>query len=115
MASEAQPETPSMVGQMWWLEVPCNRVAAFYAAALGWKYPDPEKGNSAPAPGMETAHPFNCGLLNGTFSRMVSDNDVAAVVDSVDHGRMPVLAKYLVESIDETLAKIQDAGKKVDV
>lgn len=65
--------------------------------------------------GMETAHPFNCGLLNGTFSRMVSDNDVAAVVDSVDHGRMPVLAKYLVESIDETLAKIQDAGKKVDV
>ncbi|KAB5515208.1 hypothetical protein GE09DRAFT_980088 [Coniochaeta sp. 2T2.1] len=107
-----------MIGQIWWLEVPCKsvpRAAAFYAAVLGWKCPDPEKGNPAPAPGVATAHPFNCGMLNGAFAKMASDDDVASVADAANQGRMPVLATYLVASIDDTLAKVEEAGGRVHV
>lgn len=107
-----------MIGQIWWLEVPCKsvpRAAAFYSAVLGWKCPDPEKGNPAPAPGIETAHPFNCGMLRGAFSKMASEDDIASVADSGNQGRMPVLATYLVQTIDETLAKVEEAGGKVHV
>lgn len=107
-----------MIGQIWWLEVPCKavpRAAAFYSAVLGWKCPDPEKGNPAPAPGVETAHPFKCGMLNGAFAKMASEDGVASVASSADQGRMPVLATYLVQSIDETLAKVVEAGGKVHV
>jgi predicted enzyme related to lactoylglutathione lyase len=118
MSSEAQPEKPNMIGQILWVEVPCKsvpRAAAFYSAVLGWKCPDTEKGNPAPAPGIETAHPFNCGMLNGAFYKMASEDDVASVADSSNQGRMPVLATYLVSRIDGSLAKVQEAGGKVHV
>ncbi|KAJ9130174.1 hypothetical protein NKR19_g10005 [Coniochaeta hoffmannii] len=116
--SEAQAEKPSMIGQILWLEVPCksvSRAAAFYSAVLGWNCPDPEEGKPSPAPGLETAHPFKCGILKGAFSKMASEDDVASVADSANQARMPVLATYLVHSIDETLAKVQEAGGKVHV
>lgn len=107
-----------MIGQIWWLEVPCKsvpRAAGFYSAVLGWKCPDPEKGTPARAPGIEMVHVFNCGMLNGAFSKMASEDDVASVADSAKQGRMPVLATYLVQTIDETLAKVEEAGGKVHV
>jgi predicted enzyme related to lactoylglutathione lyase len=105
-----------MVGQILFLQVPCKsvpRAAAFYKAVLGWTCPDPDKGNPARAPGMQTMHPFNCGLLNGSFAKMASDDDVARVADSASLGRMPALATYFVLSIDETLAKVERARGKV--
>jgi predicted enzyme related to lactoylglutathione lyase len=107
-----------MVGQICWLEVPCKsvpRAAAFYSAVLGWACADPEKGTPAPSPGTESVHMFKCGLLTGAFTKMASEEDVASVADSGSPGRMPVLATYFVQSIDEALAKVEEAGGKVHV
>lgn len=105
-----------MVGQICWLEVPVKsapRAAAFYSAVLGWKCPDPEKGTPAPSPGTESIHMFNCGRLTGAFTKMASDDGVASVADAANPGRISVLATYMVESVDETLGKIEQAGGKV--
>jgi predicted enzyme related to lactoylglutathione lyase len=107
-----------MIGQIWWLEVPCKsvpRAAAFYSAVLGWTCADPEKGSPAPAPGTESVHVFKCGLLTGAFAKMAAEDDVASAADAAHPGRMPVLATYLVASIDEALAKVEKVGGKVHV
>lgn len=64
--------------------------------------------------GTDGVHMFHKGKnLNGAFVKMSKPAGVAAVVDTGYPAKMAVLASYLVESIEETLKKVEEAGGMV--
>ncbi len=108
------------VGEICWLEVPCNdvaRVASFYTAVLGWQSADP--ASSPPRPGAlegaDAVHMFTSGKLSGAFVKMGKPEDVAVVADAAHPAKSAVLAYYYVASIEETLKKVEEAGGRVHV
>ncbi len=117
--SQETREFPNL-GEICWLEVPCNdvaRVASFYTTVLGWKSADP--ASSPPLPGAmegnDAVHMFSGGKLNGAFVKMSKPEDVAAVADAAHPAKAGVLASYFVASIEETLKKVEEAGGRVHV
>lgn len=92
---------------------------AFYRAVLGWQTEDAKPASSSseptpsPVPGIDVVHFFSKGRLNGAFVKVSDDSSLAAVADTSNPHKMPVLAYFMVESIEETLSKAESAGGRV--
>lgn len=94
---------------------------AFYRAVLGWQTEDPKPpGTSSaatpgpgPVPGVDVVHFFSQGRLHGAFVKLSDDSNLAAVADPSNPHKMPVLAYFMVESIDKALAEVESAGGRV--
>ncbi|EOO00358.1 putative glyoxalase bleomycin resistance protein dioxygenase protein [Phaeoacremonium minimum UCRPA7] len=107
------------VGQICWLEVPVtdpSRAKEFYSSVLGWDC-DPA-GKPSVMTGAENAiHFFHKGeSLHGAFIQMPEDgNCLIRAWDAEDPLAMSVLTTYCVDSIEDTLAKVESHGGKVHV
>ncbi|KAF6813023.1 glyoxalase bleomycin resistance protein dioxygenase [Colletotrichum sojae] len=118
MSSDTQQDStaaPNPFGQMCWLEVPVSdpaRAARFYTTVLGWECA--EAGMPSPTPGIKTVHFFNKGDLHGGFLLMEAGNQIANH-DETNPDRMPVLPTFCVQSIEETLGKVERLGGRVRV
>lgn len=64
--------------------------------------------------GTDGVHMFHKGKnLNGAFVKMSKPEGVAAVADIGYPSKMAAMASYLVESIDQTLKRVEEAGGRV--
>lgn len=122
------PQNPTQQhGTICWLEIPvvsAARAAAFYAAVFGWEC-DPPPGPSTtggrppppspPANGSSaTVHVFRKGGgrglgLSGAFIQVPEDRLIRAW-DADSPGRTAVLTTFAVESIEGTLARVEEMG-----
>lgn len=101
-------------GQICWLEVPVtsvSRAAKFYSSTLGWESKD-TKGGPSPIAGVKSAHLFSNGTLHGAFLLMPDQGAIAQVADPNRLEKSALVATFLVESIEETMTKIEAAGGK---
>ncbi|KAK3374687.1 hypothetical protein B0H63DRAFT_496116 [Podospora didyma] len=114
------------LGEICWVEVPVTnvgRAVSFYRAVLGWQTEDAKPTPDAtadekppsPVPGIDIVHFFSKGRLNGAFVKVSDESSLALVADEENPHKMPPLAYYLVESVDETLKKVELAGGRVHV
>lgn len=104
-------------GQICWYEVPVTSVSrafAFYSSVLGWNCSDLE-GTPSPGAYAKSVHMFNKGNLNGAFLLMPHENGVANVTDLGPPEQNVPVTTFMVESIEETIKKVEAAGGKVHV
>ena len=102
-------------GQICWYEVPVTSVSrafAFYSSVLGWNCSNLE-GTPSPGGYAKSIHPFNKGSLNGAFLLMLDENEVAKVTDLGPSKHDVPVTTFSVESIEETIKKVESAGGKV--
>jgi predicted enzyme related to lactoylglutathione lyase len=115
-------ETPSQLyGTICWYEIPVtdvSRASAFYSAVLGWSCNSPE-GTPAPGGYAKSVHMFNKGTgpgsLNGAFLLVHEGKGVANVTEMGPDRQGVPITTYVVESIEETVKKIETAGGKVQM
>ncbi|ETI21036.1 hypothetical protein G647_07379 [Cladophialophora carrionii CBS 160.54] len=108
-------ETPSPYGQICWFEVPVTDVArasAFYSKVLGWDCNDLE-GTPSPSGREKSVHMFSKGALHGAFL-LARDEDGVAKLDDFHKKAAPIVT-FMVDSIEETTKKIEDAGGRVNL
>ena len=101
------PPSQIQTGQVCWLEVPVTDVARashFYTAVLGWESDATGAGTPSNLAGTKTVHFFQKGVMHGAFHL----RDAAGV----DVARPGSVTTFLVDSIDDTLAKAEAAGGK---
>ncbi|KIW96342.1 uncharacterized protein Z519_03411 [Cladophialophora bantiana CBS 173.52] len=105
-------------GQICFIEVPVtsvSRASAFYSSVLGWICDDLD-GKPVPsglANHAKSIHMFNKGALHGGFLLQTHENGVAKITElGPPEQDVPVMT-FLVESIDETLKKVESAGGKM--
>ncbi|KAG7287164.1 hypothetical protein NEMBOFW57_006669 [Staphylotrichum longicolle] len=120
MASDDCNDSFPAVGELCWLEVPCNdiaRVVSFYTTVLGWESADPASSPSLPGAmdGTDAVHMFKTSKLSGAFVKMSKPEGVATVADAAHPAKAAVLTSFFVPSIEETLKKVEDAGGRVHV
>ena len=109
-------ENANMYGQICWFEVPVTsvtRAAAFYSSVLGWECPDLE-GKPSPSGREKSIHMFSKGNLHGAFQLMEEDG-VAKVAGAGTPEKSVPVATFMVESIEETIKKVEAAGGKLHV
>jgi hypothetical protein len=58
---------------------------------------------------------FSCGKLNGAFVKFGASSDIVSVADAAHPDRMAVLTSFVVENLDDALAKVEAAGGKIHV
>lgn len=104
-------------GQICWYEVPVksvSRAVAFYSSVLGWNCSDLE-GTPSPGAYAKSVHMFNKGNLNGAFLLMANEDGVAEVTDLGPPKQNVPVTTFMVESIEQTIEKIEAAGGKVQM
>lgn len=102
-------------GQICWYEVPVTSVSrafAFYSSVLGWDCSDLE-GTPSPGNYAKSVHMFNKGHLNGAFLLIPNENGVTHVTNLGPPEQNVPVTTFLVESIEETIKKVEAAGGKV--
>jgi len=80
------------------------RASKFYNSVLGWESDASAEGRPSNMAGTKSVHFFSKGVLNGAFHL----RDDAGV----DASRPGAVVTFLVDSIDDTLAKAESAGGK---
>jgi len=83
------------------------RASSFYKSVLGWDT-DGTATNGAPSPldGVKTVHMFSKGLLHGAFLH---------VSEPSSSDKVGPVATFMVDSIEDTLSKVESAGGKTKV
>ncbi len=97
-----------MAGQVCWFEIPVtdpSRAATFYADVLGWETTPDGEGVTAPMPGVSRVHTFKKGVLNGAFLVVP---EVATVGT-----KMTPLSTFYVDSIEDTVSKVEKHGGRL--
>ncbi|KAF4637266.1 hypothetical protein G7Y89_g815 [Cudoniella acicularis] len=100
----------SMSGPNIWLEIPATdltRVQKFYSTIFGWSFkPVPMPNNQ------EEYITFNKGTLTGGFIKVSPENFLspAAHPDNAEKERVAVRVTLTVDSLDETLKRVVEAG-----
>ena len=80
------------------------RASKFYADVFGWESDASAEGRPSNLAGTKTVHFFSKGVMHGAFHlRDAAGSDVS---------RPGAVSTYLVDSIDDTLAKVEAAGGK---
>ncbi|KAK3312051.1 hypothetical protein B0H66DRAFT_389820 [Apodospora peruviana] len=123
MSPDGESSNRPSPGEICWVEIPVtdiSRAVAFYRAVLDWQTEDAKPAASVitpgPLPGIDVVHFFSKGLrLNGAFVKVSDDSSLARVAGPANIHKRPRLAYYMVESIDETLGKVESAGGRVHV
>lgn len=108
---------PESHGQICWLEVPVasvSRAATFYSSVLGWECNDLE-GTPSPGNQAKSVHMFKKGSLNGAFLLVHDEEQVNKVTELASPKRHAPVTTFHVESIEETIKKIEAAEGKVHV
>jgi len=109
-------EQANMYGQICWFEVPVtsvSRAVAFYSSVLGWECSDLE-GKPSPSGREKSIHMFSKGNLHGAFL-LLEEGRVATVAGSGTPEKYVPVATFMVESIEETVKKVEAAGGKLHV
>jgi len=113
----AAPLTYWQPGTICWYEVPCtdpDRAFAFYKNVFAWEAaPGAEDAMPGYMEGVESVHMFRKGNLYGAFVKMSTPEGVAAVADSTNIAKIPILASLKVEDVDKTTADVEKNGGKV--
>lgn len=110
-------ESSNIYGQICWFEVPVmsvSRASAFYSSVLGWECNDQE-GKPSPTGLEKSIHMFNKGMLHGAFLLLPDDDATAKVANQSPPKKSVPVATFMVESIEETIKKVEAAGGKVNM
>lgn len=83
------------------------RASKFYNSVLGWESDATAEGRPSTLAGTKSVHFFQKGIMNGAFHL----RDAAGV----DAARPGAVTTFLVDSIDDALAKAEAAGGKTVV
>jgi len=111
MASESSATMPAP-GTITWVEIPAidlTRVQTFYNTVFGWNTTTPE---AMPDHGVLL---FTHGSTHGSFVKVSPENFLSPALhpNNPDKARLAVRVTMLVESVDESLEKVEKAGGKL--